>query len=192
MSGGVRCAARQLIARLGVAGVLFAGACTTSSEPPRPVTEREAMASFDDLFALASRRTNGAMVELCELPVEPCPLFGMSGGVVDDARGPVSAPRPQQRPTVLCSYSVGGADWMLVVEGADGLERPYVSQVLFARNEDGRVVPFREPAFWLGVGYSSEPSARSGSWSLARSPSEHTDSGHTEEVLRNARRGCES
>jgi len=179
------------IAAVGVVGVLLAGACTTSSDPPPPVTEAEASSAFDQLFSIAARRTDAAMEELCELAIEPCSLFGLSGAVAHDPLGPVSAPRPDDRPAVLCSRAVEPDAWMVVVEGVDGQARPYVSQVLFARDDDGRVVPLCEPAFWLGVGYSSEPSAGSGGWSLAREPSAHTDPAHTEQVLANARRGCD-
>jgi hypothetical protein len=183
---------RTLMGMLSAFAVLFAGACTTSSEPPAPVTDAEATAAFDELFSIASRRTPDAMGELCELSTEPCPLFGMSGVVVHDPLGPSSAPTRDDRPAVLCSRAVPDDAWMLVVEGRDGLDREYVSQMVFARDEDGRVVAAREPAFWLGVGYSSEPKTGAASWSTAYGPSSHTDPAHTERVLADARRGCES
>jgi hypothetical protein len=79
---------------------------------------------------------------------------------------------------------------MLVVDGRDGLDRPYTSQVVFGR--DGkRVVPVGEPAYWLGIAYGSEQVVGSTSWSSAYGISGNTDRAFTAKILAQARAACE-
>ena len=78
---------------------------------------------------------------------------------------------------------------MLVIEGEDGLGRPYTSQVVFGRDGD-RVVPVREPAFWLGIGYTSEKVTGSTSWSTAYGASGSDAPEHTTKILGRARASC--
>ena len=79
---------------------------------------------------------------------------------------------------------------MLVVERVDGLGRGYVSQVVFGRGDDGRVVPVREPAFWLGVAYAGTEVTGSTSWSTAYAAGGDTAPELTQKLLQRARGAC--
>jgi len=124
------------------------------------------------------------MKRLCQMSLDHC--SGISGAVQYE---PGSAPGPGKRPTVLCSRDVGSGSRMLVVEGRDGLRRPYTSQVVFGR-DGNRVVPVREPAFWLGVGYGSTKVVGSTSWGTAYLAAGNYTPAHTAEVLAEARAAC--
>lgn len=128
------------------------------------------------------------MATLCELSLDDC--VGMSGTIVTAPDGAESAPDSDHPPQVLCSQDVGDGAWMLVVEGYDGVGRPYVSQVVFARDDAGRVVVLREPAFWYGIGYAGTKVTGSTGWSTAYSAGGPTAPEHTEMVLERARRAC--
>jgi hypothetical protein len=71
--------------------------------------------------------------------------------------------------------------------------RGYVSQVVFVRDphDDGRVVPAREPAFWLGVAYAGTKVTGSTSWSAAYSAGGETTSEFTDKMLGRARAACD-
>ncbi|MCZ7535199.1 MAG: hypothetical protein M5T61_04150 [Acidimicrobiia bacterium] len=84
---------------------------------------------------------------------------------------------------------MGHASWMLVVDGRDGLGRPYTSQVVLARDGE-HVVPVREPAFWLGIGHAGEKVVGSTSWSTAYAATGNTSPLHTAEILARARAAC--
>jgi hypothetical protein len=152
------------------------------------VSEREAMTALDGMAALASQRTPKAMAQLCELSLDEC--AGFSGGVITAPDGAQSAPAAGSVPALLCSRDVGDGAWMLVVEGVDGLGRDYVSQVVLGRDGDGRVVPVREPAFWLGVAYAGTKVTGSTSWSTAYTPEAGTSGDFTEKMLQRARAAC--
>jgi len=79
---------------------------------------------------------------------------------------------------------------MLVVEGLDGWGRDYVSQVVLARDDGGRTVPLREPAFWYGIGYSGTKVVGATSWSAAYAGDDLTAPDHTRQVLARARAAC--
>ena len=172
------------VVSLTVALVVLCSACTTTHNTARPVSDREARTALNALYSLASTRTTTAMKRLCQLSLDHC--SGISGAVEWE---PGSAPGVGRPPKVLCSRDVGSGSWMLVVEGRDGLDRPYTSQVVFGR-DGNRVVPVREPAFWLGVGYGSTKVVGSTSWSTAYSASGNTAPAHTAEVLAQARAAC--
>lgn len=176
---------RRWVRALLLAIVVLPAACARETESARPVTETEAKMAMGVLSSIAAKRTTHAMEELCELSLDDC--SGMSGAVLS---APESAPGEQDAPTVLCSRGAGSGAWMLVVEGQDGTGRPYTSQVVFGRDGD-RVVTLREPAFWLGVGYSSPKVVGSTSWSTAYSPSGETAVAHSEKVLSQARAACQ-
>jgi hypothetical protein len=159
-----------------------------SGDRPAAVSEREAMVALDGMVALASQQTPEAMAELCELSVDEC--AGFSGSVITAPDGAQSAPPAGSVPALLCSRDVGAGAWMLVVEGVDGLGRGYVSQVVFGRGDDGRVVPVREPAFWLGVAYAGTKVTGSTSWGTASTAGGGTAGEFTEKMLQRARAAC--
>ncbi len=174
-------------ARVGCAAValaLLCSSCSAKHDTVRPVSDSEARTALNVLYALAATRTTTAMKQLCEMSLDHC--SGISGAVQWE---PGSAPGAEKRPRVLCSRDVGSGSWMLVVEGRDGLGRPYTSQVVFGRDRQ-RVVPVREPAFWLGIGYGSTKVVGSTSWSTAYGASGNTAPAHTAKVLALARSAC--
>ncbi|NLD77729.1 MAG: hypothetical protein GX643_13785 [Acidimicrobiales bacterium] len=142
------------------------------------------MAGLEAMVRLASQQTEQGMDALCDLSLDGC--GGLSGAI---RAHPESAPAPADHPVVVCSHAASDGRWMLVVEGADGNGRAYVSQVVLARDGD-RVVPVREPAYWLGIGYSSRKVVGSTSWSTAYHPSASVNREHTERVLARARAAC--
>jgi len=167
-----------------VGALLLSTSCAAKHESVAPVSDRDARGALNAIYALAATRTATAMKQLCEMSLDHC--SGFSGSVQWE---PASMPRPGKRPKILCSRDVGSGDWMLVVQGRDGLDRPYTSQVVFAR--DGkRVVPVREPAFWLGVGYAGTRVVGSTGWSTMYGASGNTDPAFTAKVLANARAAC--
>lgn len=111
------------------------------------VSDTEARAAFDEMTALASKRSVAAMEQLCEDAVDGCAGFSSA-----DAQTARSAPGPDApAPEVLCTRDLNDEGTrLLVVEGEDGFGRPYVSQLVFSER-GGDVVVEREPAFWLGV-----------------------------------------
>lgn len=164
---------------------LLAAACSADVEPRAKVTEPDARRALTDIAAIAAERTPAAMRRLCARSIDDC--LGMSGAVV---RAPQYAPGPDSPPQVLCSRDVGDGAWMLVVEGVDGIGRPYVSQVVMARDDAGRTVPLREPAFWLGVAYGGAKVTGATGWSTAYGADDSTDPAFTARMLDRARRSC--
>jgi hypothetical protein len=164
--------------------VLLCASCTANHDSVRPVSDSEARAALNAIYSLTATRTATAMKQLCEMSLDHC--SGMSGSVQWEPSG---MPGPGKRPKVLCSRDVGSGSWMLVVEGRDGLDRPYTSQVVFAR--DGkRVVPLREPAFWLGVVYGGTTVVGSTGWSTMYGASGSTDPAFTAKVRAQVRAAC--
>jgi hypothetical protein len=175
-----------LLGALGL--VIGAAACAGKPDARVPVDDGDARQAFADVVAIAERQTPSAMASLCALSLDEC--AGMSSPIVTDADGPRTAPGPDRPPEVLCSIDAGDGAWMLVVAGDDGLGRPYVSQVVFARDREGRAVPVREPAFWFGVAYAGTKVTGSTSWSTAYAGSSPTAPEHTEKMLDRAGRAC--
>jgi hypothetical protein len=169
------------------------GACgdSGSGRADEPVTEVEATEALHGMVALAAQRTPDAMAQLCEASLDDC--AGFSGGVINAPGAALMAPPADGPPSVLCSRDVGDGAWMLVIEGTDGVGRGYVSQVVFVRDphDDGRVVPAREPAFWLGVAYAGTKVTGSTSWSTAYSAGGETASEFTDKMLGRARAACD-
>ncbi len=164
--------------------VLISSSCSRNHDTAQPVGDGEARTALNVLYSIAETRTPAAMKHLCEMSLDHC--SGLSSAVQYE---PAGAPGPGKRPKVLCSRDVGSGFWMLVVEGRDGRDRPYTSQVVFGR--DGkRVVPVREPTFWLGVAYGSTKVVGSTSWSTAYNASGTMAPAHTAEVLAEARSAC--
>lgn len=182
--GRIARVAVPLCAVLLCAGLL-AARCSAEREPRARVTESDARHALTEMAEIASARTRSAMQRLCALSRDDC--VGISGSVV---RAPETAPVAASPPQVLCSRDVGDGAWMLVVEGDDGVGRHYVSQVVFARDDDGRTVPRREPAFWLGVAYLGTRVTGATGWSTAYGADDSTDPAHTERMLDLARRSC--
>jgi hypothetical protein len=171
---------------LGAALVLIAGGAACGKHvPPRPVSDAEARTALGVMASLAAQRTPAAMQQLCDMSLDDC--AGMSGGI---QYAPDGAPGPGRPPKILCSRAVGDGAWMLVVDGRDGLGRPYTSQVVFGR-DGNRVVPVREPAYWLGISYGSNQVVGSTSWSSAYGISGNTDRAFTATILAQARAACE-
>lgn len=175
----------RLLSSAALALVLLLGGCSDDEDAAQPVTEGEAKVAMASLASTAAKRSVSAMEELCELSLDDC--SGMSSAVLS---APESAPGDDEPPTILCSRAAGSGAWMLVVEGQDGLGRPYTSQVVFGRDHD-RVATLREPAFWLGVGYSGPKVTGATSWSTAYAPSGDTAQEHTDKVLSWARAACD-
>jgi hypothetical protein len=170
------------------------GACGGDSETARadePVTEVDATEVLDRMVALAAKQTPEAMAQLCDLALDDC--AGISGSILNWPSAAQTAPPDGSAPTVLCSRDPGDGAWMLVIEGTDGRGRGYVSQVVFVRDPDdgGRVVPAREPAFWLGVAYGGTKVTGSTSWSTAYTAGGETASEHTQKMLTRARAACD-
>jgi hypothetical protein len=170
------------------------GACSVDGRSARadePVTEVEATDALEGMVALAAHQTPHAMAQLCEASLDDC--AGISGGVLNAPGAALTAPPAGSPPSVLCSRDVGDGAWMLVIEGTDGVGRGYVSQVVFVRDphDDGRVVPAREPAFWLGVAYAGTKVTGSTSWSTAYSAGGETASEFTDTMLGRARAACD-
>ena len=175
-----------LVGALGL--IIGVTACSGKPDAQLPVDDVDARQAFADVAAIAGRQTPAAMASLCELSLDEC--GGLSSPIVTDADAHETAPGPDRPPEVLCSVDAGDGAWMLVVAGDDGLGRPYVSQVVFARDPEGRTVPVREPAFWFGVAYSGTKVTGSASWSTAYAGTSPTAREHTETMLDRAGRAC--
>jgi hypothetical protein len=170
---------------------LVAASCAADhAPPPRPVTSAEARQTVDEMASMAAPQTAAAMRRLCALSRDRC--AGFSGAVL---RAPGTAPPAGHPPRVLCDRAAGAGARMVVVEGQDGLGRPYVSQIVLRHDGDGhdgdRVVPVREPAFWLGIGYDGPKVIGATSWSSAYTAGGDTDPASTATVLERARRACD-
>jgi hypothetical protein len=151
-----------------VAPVLLADAGRSiagSGSDPAPVTAQDARVVVDELVALATARTTASMHELCDLSRVGC--FGMSGGLETDPLAHLSAPRPTDPVRTRCERAVGDGGWMVVLEGVDGHRRAYVTQLVFDRDRQGRVLLTHEPAYWLGIGYAGPKVTGSTSLSVA-------------------------
>ena len=179
----------MLLVGLVVAAAACAAGCTRTDAPAVPVSQIEALAALQQLHGLATLQTPEAMGRICE-QARLTGCHGLSGGI---RFHPESAPGPGTPvPSVLCSRGVGTSSRMLVVEGTDGYDRRYVSQVVLDRDDDGRVVPRHEAAFWLGISYhGTDVTGRTG-LTTAHSPQEGVDlPPRTEEALRRARAACD-
>lgn len=163
-------------------------ACSEPPETPAPVSGHDAAEALSEITAIAAQRTPEAMARLCDLSLDDC--HGISGIILTAPDGPATAPAADSPPAVLCSRDVGEGAWMVVVDGTDGLGRSYVSQVVFGRDDRGRTVPLREPAFWFGIAYAGTKVTGSTSWSTAYTAGGPTASDHTQTVLDRARRAC--
>jgi hypothetical protein len=177
----------------GVVTLVGIGACSVDGRSARadePVTEVEATDALDGMVALAAHQTPTAMAQLCETSLDDC--AGMSGSVLTEPRGELTAPPAGSPPSVLCSRDAGDGAWMLVIEGTDGPGRGYVSQVVFVRNpHDGQVVPAREPAFWLGIAYAGPKVTGSTSWATAYTAGDYPANEFTDKMLGRARATCD-
>jgi hypothetical protein len=157
---------------------------------PAPVTARDARMVVDELVSLATARTTASMHKLCDLSRTGC--FGMSGGLEHDPLAHLSAPHPTDPVHTRCERAVGDGSWMVVLEGVDGHGRAYVSQLVFDRDREGRVLLTHEPAYWLGIGYDSPKVTGSTSLSMAHSTrTGGDDPAMSERVLARARASCE-
>ena len=181
--------ARTLLVGLVVAATAWATGCTSTDAPVAAVSRSEALDALEELHGLATRQTPAAMESICgRTLLTGC--HGLSGATL---LHPGSAPGPgTPLPSVLCSRNVGDGAWMLVVEGADGYGRPYVSQLVLDRDDEERVVPRHEAAYWLGIVYHGTKVAGPTGLTTAYSAQDRVDvPAQTEKSLRRARAACD-
>ncbi|MFB9377122.1 hypothetical protein ACFFKU_02055 [Kineococcus gynurae] len=98
-----------------------------------------------------------------------------------------AAPAADEPPRELCVVAVPATpaqagSRVVVLEGTDHAGRPYVTQVLVDRADDGGLT-VQEPAYWLGIAYSALQHGRA--WSSAPD-----DAAGREAHDQRARRAC--
>jgi hypothetical protein len=115
------------------------------------VSAAQASALLRHVAKRASERTPEAVAEICTSLADSC--NGLSSGWRSD---PASAPRTP--PSLLCDIALPATPTqagprLLVVTGRDAAGHGYVGQVLIERLDGEPVI--HEPAFWLGIEYTS-------------------------------------
>lgn len=146
-----------------LAAALLSGCSAQQAPPAAAVSEAEAGEVFTELVALADERTQEAASTICDR--HSC--IGLSSG---EMFALAAHPGPDRPPRELCSVLLPALDGqlgsrLLVVEGTDARDRPYVSQVLLERL--GEQVVAHEPAYWLGVRYTSLEVGGGSAWTAA-------------------------
>jgi hypothetical protein len=134
------------------AAVLLLTACSETTPAPEPaVSAEEASKLLFQVADQAAKRTSAGVTQICGSLADSCDA--MSSAWRAD---PKSA--PLTRPSVVCDVALPATaeqagPRLLVVTGRDSGGRGYAGQVLVERR-DGRPI-VHEPAFWLGIEYTS-------------------------------------
>ena len=175
-----------------VVGVVGVAAAVRQPQPDsRPVSAAEARAAVQRVVDLTA---DGRFDEVCEQAHAQC--AGLSGSGARSAYAPDSRRPPRVRCTFALPAHLRQTAWghghVVVLEGRDARDRPYVSQQLVVREGTGddAVVRVHEPAFWRGIAYRGFGGVRGSVWSAAYGEGD-TDPAFTAVQRARADRSCD-